>query len=77
MLGINFNIDGHRGDITLMKAAMTRAALNGRTEVIKEDIENIAPMVLFHRMRKLPFEKMKAIDKETIKQAINSFEEKI
>ena len=40
MLGSKFNIDGHRGDITLMKAAMTRAALHGRNEVLKEDIES-------------------------------------
>lgn len=77
MLGSKFNIDGHRGDITLMKAAMTRAALHGRNEVLKEDIESIAPMVLFHRMRKLPFEKMKALDNKLIKEAIYSFEEKI
>lgn len=77
MLGSKFNIDGHRGDITLMKAAMTRAALYDRNEVIKEDIEKVAPMVLFHRMRKLPFEKMKILDSDFIKETINSFEEKI
>lgn len=77
MLTSKFNIDGHRGDITLMKAAMTRAALYDRSEVLKEDIEKVAPMVLFHRMRKLPFEKMKILDSNLIKETINSFEEKI
>lgn len=75
MLGIKFEIDGHRGDLTLMKTAMTMAALEGRTEVTKEDIEKIAPMVLFHRMRKLPFETAKALDSNMIKEVMESFEE--
>ncbi|MGL4741176.1 MAG: ATP-binding protein [Sarcina sp.] len=69
-LCIKFDIDGHRGDLTLMKTAMTMAALRGRKEVIVDDIEDVAPMVLFHRMRKLPFETTKAIDKEAIKEII-------
>ena len=77
MLGSKFNIDGHRGDITLMKAAITRAALEDRSEVLKEDIEKVAPMVLFHRMRKLPFENIKMLDNNFIKEIIDNFEEKI
>ncbi|MGL4762013.1 MAG: ATP-binding protein [Sarcina sp.] len=69
-LCIKFDIDGHRGDLTLMKAAMTMAAIDGRIEVNMEDIEQAAPMVLFHRMRKLPFETSKEIDKDAIKEII-------
>lgn len=74
-LCIKFEIDGHRGDLTMMKTSMTMAALAGRDEVIKEDIENAAQMVLFHRMRKLPFETKNAIDKEALKEIITSLEE--
>lgn len=74
-LCIKFEIDGHRGDLTLMKTAMTMAAFDGRTEVIKEDIEKAAPMVLFHRMRRLPFETAKEIDKDMIKDIIKELEE--
>ena len=74
-LCIKFEIDGHRGDLTLMKTAMTMAAFDGRTEVIKEDIEKAAPMVLFHRMRRLPFETAKEIDKDMIKDIIRELEE--
>lgn len=77
MLGIKFDIDGHRGDLTLMKAAMTKAALKGRKEVLREDIEEVAPMVLFHRLRKLPFEVAKSIDSTMIKEVIESFEEEM
>lgn len=73
-LCIKFDIDGHRGDLTLMKAAMTMAAIDGRTEVIMEDIEKAAPMVLFHRMRKLPFETAKEIDKDAIREIIAGLE---
>lgn len=74
-LCIKFEIDGHRGDLTLMKTAMTMAAFDGRTEVIKEDIEKAAPMVLFHRMRRLPFETTKKIDKDMLKDIIKELEE--
>lgn len=53
---IHFDVDGHRADITLMKAARANAALNGRTDVTKEDIISTAGLVLSHRMRRRPFE---------------------
>lgn len=52
----SFGIDGHRADITMMKAAKANAALDGRTEVSKDDIRAVAALVLSHRMRRRPFE---------------------
>ena len=52
----SFGIDGHRADITMMKAARANAALEGRTQVTKDDIRAVAALVLSHRMRRRPFE---------------------
>lgn len=52
----HFGIDGHRADITMMKAAKANAALEGRPAVTKDDIRAVAPLVLSHRMRRRPFE---------------------
>lgn len=63
----HFSIDGHRADITMLKAAMANAALESRTVVTKDDLTVVAPLVLSHRMRRRPFEEvtfdMKELDK--------------
>ncbi len=45
------NVAGHRADIVLMEAAKAMAALQGRREVIQEDILSLLPYVLAHRKR--------------------------
>lgn len=55
-IAIELAVDGHRADITLVKAAMTIAAFNGRRTVGNEDILRAARLVLPHRMRRRPFE---------------------
>lgn len=52
----HFGIDGHRADITMMKASKANAALEGRSAVTKDDVRKVAPLVLSHRMRRRPFE---------------------
>jgi len=54
-ISIEYNVEGHRTDLTLMKAALTLAALNKRSEVQLEDIEQVAPLVLSHRLKRTPF----------------------
>jgi len=56
-IAIDMNVDGHRADIIMMKAAKTLAAFKGRKEVLKEDIQKAADLALQHRMRKKPFQK--------------------
>ena len=46
--------DGHRGDISLINAAMSIAALNGRDEVMRKDIEEAAMICLVHRRNYVP-----------------------
>ena len=55
---IDVGVDGHRGDIIMVKAAKTIAACEGRTTVIGEDIERAAELALPHRVRRQPFQEI-------------------
>ena len=50
------DVDGHRGDIAIARAAMTFAALDGRSKVIEADVQRAAELALPHRLRSRPFE---------------------
>lgn len=55
-ISIELEVDGHRGDITMLKTAKTLAAYHGRDIVTRDDIFEAAELVLPHRMRKHPFD---------------------
>lgn len=55
-IGILLDVDGHRGDITFIKTAVTHAAFRGIGRVEKEDLFAAARLALPHRMRRRPFE---------------------
>ncbi len=55
-LAIELNVDGHRADITMLKTAITIAAMDGRKDVDVKDLREAAFLVLPHRMRRRPFE---------------------
>ena len=55
-LGIELQVDGHRSDIMLLKAALATAALEGAEELSPEHVYTAAELVLPHRLRRLPFE---------------------
>jgi magnesium chelatase subunit D len=48
-LSMKVYADGHRGDIAMINTAKAIAALNGRDEVMKKDIEEAAMLCLAHR----------------------------
>jgi len=52
-MAIDLNVDGHRPDIIIMKAAKALAALNGRELVEPDDILECAYLALSHRTRNL------------------------
>jgi magnesium chelatase subunit I len=51
---LDVGVDGHRGDIIILKTAKTLAAYKDRTEVCSEDIEVAAELALPHRVRRQP-----------------------
>lgn len=55
-LNTQLSLDGHRGDIVLLKAARALSAFKGKDKVTKEEIKEIAPLALKHRLRRQPFE---------------------
>lgn len=59
LISIHFGMEGHRSDITLIRAAKANAALEGRQEVTIDDVRSIANLVLAHRIKKRPFERSK------------------
>jgi len=67
---IEAGVDGHRGDIAMMKVSSTMAAFKGRTEVTADDLRDTADMVLLHRMKKTPFSEMR-LDREKLNGMIS------
>ena len=67
-LCLQLKIDGHRGEITISRAARALAALRGRKKVIPADIREVAPMCLQHRLRRDPLEQIDSGEK--IKKAL-------
>nr|WP_129670670.1 magnesium chelatase ATPase subunit I [Candidatus Chloroploca sp. Khr17] len=55
-LCVKLEIDGHRGELTLSRAASSLAAFEGHNEVRMEDVRRIANLALRHRLRKDPLE---------------------
>jgi len=67
----HFGIDGHRADITMLKAAKANAALEGRKQVTKDDIRATAELVLSHRLKRRPFEEA-GLDREELDSCLQS-----
>ena len=51
-LCLQLNIIGHRGELTVLRAAKALAAFEGRKRVMEEDIRRVAVMSLRHRVRR-------------------------
>ena len=53
-------VDGHRGDIVILKAAITHAAYEGRDNITTHDILKAAELALPHRLKRQPFQDTEA-----------------
>lgn len=63
-------IDGHRGELTIMRASRALAAFEGRNYVEEDDVRRVANMSLRHRLRKDILEETATT--ERIEQAVDS-----
>ena len=68
-LCVALSIDGHRGELTLCRAGVALAALEGRPAAQPADIARVALLSLRHRLRKDPLEQ--SGDDTRIERAVN------
>ena len=68
-LCLRLEVAGHRGELTLYRAARALAAWRGRDGVLPEDIRRVAVMSLHHRLRKDPLEPLESAAR--IEQALD------
>ena len=64
---LHLGVDGHRSDITLIKAATAYAAFMGRTDVRISDVVHVTGLVMTHRMRRDPFQES-SLDMEELEK---------
>ena len=54
----SFQVDGHRADLVILKAARAHAAFEGRSQISDRDIALAAELALPHRLRRGPFQEV-------------------
>ncbi len=55
-LCVHLEVDGHRGELTISRAATALAAFDGHKEVTADDVRRVTLLALRHRLRKDPLE---------------------
>ena len=65
-VSLRIGVEGHRADLTMVRTACAKAALDGREEPEPRDVVDVCRMVLSHRMRKGPFQESR-LDPEVLK----------
>lgn len=71
-INIELDVDGHRGDIVLRRAAQTYAAYLGLDHITPEHVYAMASMALTHRLKRLPFQRSYA----SVRDAIDALKQK-
>ena len=67
---IGLGVRTHRAEITIVRAAKTIAAFDGRNEVNQKDLREAIELALPHRMRRRPFEEPK-VDPQQLDDIMN------
>jgi magnesium chelatase subunit I len=72
-LCLRAGLDGHRGELTLVRAASAHAALAGRRLVSAADLAATAPLALAHRLRRDPLDESDSGDqvREAVRRVIS------
>ena len=73
LINIELDVDGHRGDIVMRRAAQTYAAYLGLEEITPEHVYKIAPMALAHRLKRLPLQQ----SSRTVSDALKAVKKKL
>jgi Mg-chelatase subunit ChlI len=73
LINIELDVDGHRGDIVMRRAAQTYAAYLGQGEVTPEHVYTIAPLALAHRLKRQPLQQTS----KTVDEALKSVRQKL
>ncbi len=68
-LSLRAGVDGHRPDTVMARAATAFAALEGRSRTSLADVEHVAPMVLAHRLRRTPLDRV-GVDAQTLRAVL-------
>lgn len=68
-LCVSLQTDGHRGELTIARAARALAAYNGRRSATVDDVRRVAVMSLRHRLRRDPLERIDSSSR--IEQALD------
>jgi magnesium chelatase subunit I len=55
-LCVNLEVDGHRGELTISRAATALTAFEGHKAVGEDEVRRVALLALRHRLRKDPLE---------------------
>lgn len=74
-LTASLNVDGHRSDLVILKAARAQAAFEGRTSITDRDIALAAELALPHRIKRGPFQQSE-ITMEDLQERITQLQSK-
>ncbi len=72
-LTASLNVDGHRADLVILKAARAQAAFEGRLAVTERDIALAAELALPHRIKRGPFQQTE-ITMEDLQESITQLQ---
>ena len=72
-LTASLNVDGHRADLVILKAARAQAAFAGRTAINDHDIALAAELALPHRIKRTPFQQAE-INSEQLQERIEQLQ---
>jgi Mg-chelatase subunit ChlI len=69
-------VDGHRADLVILKAARAHAALESRSAISDRDIALAAELALPHRLRRGPFQQVQ-VNLEDLHERINQIQSQV
>ena len=69
-LAVRLGVGSHRADVTILECAKAAAALDGRAEVVFDDVVGAAGLALGHRLPFDPFEPAPQVDERQVRRIL-------